>query len=74
MTELPENVKNRLKGIRESGDIEFAAMAEHVVQYYIDRIDEYQEDPSLIIDYLADMLYAVNEGLEEEKECQTKIL
>ena len=66
MTELPENVKNRLTGIRESGDIEFASMAEHVAQYYIDRIEEYQEDPSLIIDYLADMLYAVNEGLEEE--------
>jgi len=68
MTELPANVKNRLTGIRESGDIEFAAMAEHVLQYYIDRIDEFQDDPDLIIDHLADMLYAVNEGLEEEKE------
>ena len=66
MTELPENVKNRLTGIRESGDIEFAAMAEHVLQYYIDRIDEFEKEPVFIINHLADMLYAVNEGLEEE--------
>jgi len=68
MTELPENVKNHLKEIRDFGDTEFADMVETVVKYYMAKIDNLNDDPSLLIEHLTDMLYEVNEGLEEEKE------